>query len=174
MYIWDNFDLHMWKMDYKQKQKNIMLAVFSYLTFFCREGSASGIDGYQSPQTNSYQDLNDPGFQSQRDAFFNRVQNENATRREYVRNIYHNFFLQIVSSDLPPNQGGKYGGFGYSVDPPPRSSSQEFVGTALSSFASVSLLTPRESRSWIFVRRQLASHSCERIFCHFLNFSRSF
>ncbi|CAH2007340.1 unnamed protein product [Acanthoscelides obtectus] len=38
--------------------------------------------------------------------------------------------------DIPPSQGGKYSGFGYSMDAPPRSQSQEFVDTAMSSLAS--------------------------------------
>ncbi|KAF4518515.1 hypothetical protein B566_EDAN004259 [Ephemera danica] len=38
--------------------------------------------------------------------------------------------------DLPPSQGGRYGGFGYTMDPPPRSTSQEFFDTAVSSLAS--------------------------------------
>lgn len=45
--------------------------------------------------------------------------------------------IKVISSDLPPSQGGKYSGFGYTMDPPPRSQSQEFVDTALSSLASV-------------------------------------
>lgn len=40
-------------------------------------------------------------------------------------------------SSLPPSQGGKYAGFGYSRDPPPRSQSQEVFDTTLSSLASV-------------------------------------
>ena len=47
-------------------------------------------------------------------------------------------FYSVSFSDLPPNQGGKYSGFGYTMDPPPRSTSQEFVDNALSSLASVS------------------------------------
>lgn len=43
-------------------------------------------------------------------------------------------------SHLPPNQGGKYSGFGYTMDPPPRSTSQEFFDTAVSSLSSVSKL----------------------------------
>lgn len=49
------------------------------------------------------------------------------------------FIIQFkrYSSDLPPSQGGKYSGFGYTKEPPSRSQSQEFVDTALSSLASV-------------------------------------
>jgi len=45
-----------------------------------------------------------------------------------------------VSSNIPPNQGGKYGGFGYQMDPPPKSSSQELFDTAISSIATVKYL----------------------------------
>ncbi|CAN7942141.1 unnamed protein product, partial [Ixodes hexagonus] len=57
---------------------------------------------------------------SQRDDFFNRVQADNASRRE----------------DLPPSQGGRYSGFGNSVSQPSRSQSQEFFDGAWSSFSS--------------------------------------
>lgn len=40
-------------------------------------------------------------------------------------------------SDIPPSQGGKYSGFGYTKEAPPRSQSQEFVDTAFSSLSSV-------------------------------------
>lgn len=46
--------------------------------------------------------------------------------------------MNILSRDVPPSQGGKYSGFGYSKEVPPRSQSQEFVDTAMSSLASVS------------------------------------
>ncbi|XP_071576713.1 uncharacterized protein [Temnothorax nylanderi] len=49
--------------------------------------------------------------------------------REVVIIIYYLF------SNIPPNQGGKYGGFGYQMDPPPKSSSQELFDTAVSSLA---------------------------------------
>lgn len=39
-------------------------------------------------------------------------------------------------SHLPPNQGGKYSGFGYSRDPPPKSQSQELLDSTVSSLAS--------------------------------------
>ncbi|XP_012287418.1 ADP-ribosylation factor GTPase-activating protein 1 isoform X2 [Orussus abietinus] len=76
-------------------------------------------NSYQGEQS-SYQNINSPSFKSQTESFFTRKQNENADRPE----------------NLPPNQGGKYGGFGYQMDPPPRSSSQEFFDTAVSSLAS--------------------------------------
>ena len=37
---------------------------------------------------------------------------------------------------MPPSQGGRYAGFGYTKDPPPRSQSQEIFDTTLSSLAS--------------------------------------
>lgn len=42
----------------------------------------------------------------------------------------------MFSSHLPPNQGGKYSGFGYSRDPPPKSQSQELLDSTVSSLAS--------------------------------------
>ncbi|KAJ1523566.1 hypothetical protein ONE63_001413 [Megalurothrips usitatus] len=59
-------------------------------------------------------------FKSDKEAFFARRQVENAGRPDY----------------LPPNQGGKYSGFGYTMDAPPRSTSQEFFDTAVSSLSS--------------------------------------
>jgi len=45
--------------------------------------------------------------------------------------------ITLFFSNIPPNQGGKYGGFGYQMDPPPKSSSQELFDTAVSSLATV-------------------------------------
>ncbi|XP_044745806.1 ADP-ribosylation factor GTPase-activating protein 1 isoform X2 [Coccinella septempunctata] len=73
-------------------------------------------DTYQG----GYQNSNSSDIKDQKDAFFSRIQAENANRR----------------SDLPPSQGGKYSGFGYTMEAPPRSQSQEFVDTAISSLAS--------------------------------------
>ncbi|XP_019873497.2 ADP-ribosylation factor GTPase-activating protein 1 [Aethina tumida] len=67
-----------------------------------------------------YQNYNSTEFKDQKEAFFAKRQAENAMRRD----------------DLPPSQGGKYGGFGYTKEAPPRSQSQEFVDTAMSSLAS--------------------------------------
>ncbi|CAH1180396.1 unnamed protein product [Phaedon cochleariae] len=80
-----------------------------------RSYSYSG-DAYQG----SYQNMNHQEVKSQTEAFFERKQEENFTRRD----------------DIPPSQGGKYSGFGYTREPPPRSQSQEFVDTAMSSLAS--------------------------------------
>lgn len=71
--------------------------------------------------SSSYQSLPDPQYVSyQRDSFFNRKQEENSLRPDNV----------------PPNQGGKYTGFGYTMEPPPRSHSQEIMDGAWSTFSS--------------------------------------
>ena len=73
-------------------------------------------DNYNS----SYQNLTDKSVSYQRDAFFNKKQEENMQRPDNV----------------PPNQGGRYTGFGYSMAAPPRSHSQEMMDGAWSSFSS--------------------------------------
>jgi ADP-ribosylation factor GTPase-activating protein 1 len=75
--------------------------------------------GYQQ-NSGGYQKFDTPEFKQQKENFFSHKQLENATRPENV----------------PPNQGGKYAGFGYSRDPPPRSQSTEIFDTTLSSLAS--------------------------------------
>lgn len=85
--------------------------------------SSSSTGGYQNGggyQDTSYQQFNTAEFKSQKEEFFSRKQEENAGRPE----------------NLPPNQGGKYAGFGYSRDPPPRSQSHELFDTVQSSLAS--------------------------------------
>lgn len=85
--------------------------------------SSSSTGGYQNGggyQDTSYQQFNTAEFKSQKEDFFSRKQEENASRPE----------------NLPPNQGGKYAGFGYSRDPPPRSQSHELFDTVQSSLAS--------------------------------------
>ncbi|XP_044258023.1 ADP-ribosylation factor GTPase-activating protein 1 isoform X2 [Tribolium madens] len=83
--------------------------------------SYSNASTYQNESyQGGYQNYNSPEFKDQKDAFFAKKQAENANRR----------------GDLPPSQGGKYSGFGYTMEPPPRSQSQEFVDTAMSSLAS--------------------------------------
>ncbi|KRT79904.1 hypothetical protein AMK59_7872, partial [Oryctes borbonicus] len=86
--------------------------------------SYSNTDSYQScsgsyQNSNSYQNYNSMDFKDQKEAFFAKIQNENANRRD----------------DLPPSQGGKYSGFGYTKEVPPRSQSQELFDTTLSSLA---------------------------------------
>ncbi|XP_067002898.2 ADP-ribosylation factor GTPase-activating protein 1 [Anabrus simplex] len=76
-------------------------------------GYQSGGGGYQSLE---YQQSN----KDQKEQFFARKQQENSMRPD----------------DVPPNQGGRYAGFGYTMEAPPRSSSQEFFDTAVSSLAS--------------------------------------
>lgn len=86
-------------------------------------GSSGGGGGYQNGggyQDMSYQQFNTAEFKSQKEEFFSRRQEENASRPE----------------NLPPNQGGKYSGFGYTMDPPPRSQSHELFDTVQSSIAS--------------------------------------
>lgn len=85
--------------------------------------SSGGGGGYQNGggyQDTGYQQFNTPEFKSQKEEFFSRRQEENASRPD----------------NLPPNQGGKYTGFGYTMDPPPRSQSHELFDTVQSSFAS--------------------------------------
>lgn len=85
--------------------------------------SASSAGGYQNGggyQDTSYQQFNTAEFKSQKEEFFSKKQEENASRPE----------------NLPPNQGGKYAGFGYTRDPPPRSQSHELFDTVQSSLAS--------------------------------------
>ncbi|KAK9500803.1 hypothetical protein O3M35_001997 [Rhynocoris fuscipes] len=83
--------------------------------------SYQAFDSQSYNNTGSYQNFNSQEFRDEKDAFFNRKQQENASR----------------PSDLPPNQGGKYSGFGYTMDPPPKSSSQEFFDTAVSSLSTI-------------------------------------
>jgi len=80
-----------------------------------------GGGGYQGGPV----DLNSREFRAQKEDFFERKQQENASRRD----------------DLPPSQGGKYAGFGNSCNPPAKSAStQDFVTltgltSSLSSFS---------------------------------------
>lgn len=86
------------------------------------QNHSSGSNSYQDGgnYTGGYQNFNTSEFKAQKEDFFSRKQLENATRPE----------------NLPPNQGGKYAGFGYSRDPMPKSQSQEVFDTTLSSLAS--------------------------------------
>lgn len=49
--------------------------------------------------------------------------------------LFIDLFLRFFSH-IPPNQGGKYAGFGYSREPPPKSQSQELLDSTVSSLAS--------------------------------------
>ncbi|XP_004526903.1 ADP-ribosylation factor GTPase-activating protein 1 isoform X2 [Ceratitis capitata] len=89
--------------------------------------SISSEGGYQSEAnkgsactTNNYQQFNTAEFKEQKEEFFERRKMENASRPDH----------------LPPSQGGKYSGFGYSRDPPTKTQSQEIIDTTLSSLAS--------------------------------------
>ncbi|KAG8200327.1 hypothetical protein JTE90_028509 [Oedothorax gibbosus] len=68
--------------------------------------------GYQSS-------VPDKSVSQQRDSFFNKRQEENMQRPD----------------NIPPNQGGRYTGFGYQMAAPPRSQSQELMDGAWSSFS---------------------------------------
>lgn len=104
---------------------------------------------YQSDLSSSYQNSNSGALKTQTEAFFVRKQSENANRPEWARIFVRaiTLFALIASRitcvdeyfyrNLPPSQGGKYGGFGYQMEQPSRSSSQEFFDTAVSSLASV-------------------------------------
>ncbi|XP_064088000.1 ADP-ribosylation factor GTPase-activating protein 1-like isoform X4 [Macrobrachium nipponense] len=80
-------------------------------------GGGGGYQDYQSGYQGGYQD---PGIKSQTEAFFSKVQEENAQRPDH----------------LPPSQGGRYSGFGNCPNPPPKSASTEFFDTAVNSLSS--------------------------------------
>ena len=82
-------------------------------------GSLSSSANYQQSD-GGYQQFNTQEFKDQKEEFFGRKQAENMARPE----------------NLPPSQGGRYAGFGNTVAPPPKSQSQEFFDTTLSSLAS--------------------------------------
>ncbi|GAB0097020.1 ADP-ribosylation factor GTPase-activating protein 1 [Sergentomyia squamirostris] len=96
------------------------------LSYSQSESGLSSYDSYNSCGGGGYQDgggyqnFNSQEFKDQKETFFNKRQQENASRPDY----------------LPPSQGGKYSGFGFTRDPPPKSQSQEFFDTTLSSLAS--------------------------------------
>ncbi|XP_059089122.1 ADP-ribosylation factor GTPase-activating protein 1-like isoform X1 [Tigriopus californicus] len=102
------------------------------------QSSSSG-GGYQNGS-----DFNSPEFKAQKEDFFSRKQNENASRRD----------------DLPPSQGGKYAGFGNAASSgPTRSMSTDFyensmggLTTSLSAFSmGASKLTGRVAEvGWKF------------------------
>ncbi|GIY96001.1 ADP-ribosylation factor GTPase-activating protein 1 [Caerostris extrusa] len=85
-------------------------------------GSHYQSDDWDNFNSGGYQSggLNDKSVSYQRDKFFSRKQEENFARPE----------------NIPPNQGGKYTGFGYQMAAPPRSQSQELVDGAWSSLSS--------------------------------------
>lgn len=75
---------------------------------------------YSSDSSMSCQNLNSQEFEDQKKAFFAKRQEQNAMRPDHV----------------PPSQGGKYSGFGYTKDPQPKNQSQEILDSTLSSLAS--------------------------------------
>ncbi|KAL1445876.1 hypothetical protein WDU94_003547 [Cyamophila willieti] len=95
-------------------------------------GSTVVAGGYQSSGGGGYQSgggggmVNSTSFQNEKEAFFSRKQAENASRPDH----------------LPPSQGGRYAGFGNSMESPTiggptrSASSQEIFGGAVSSLAS--------------------------------------
>lgn len=88
---------------------------------YSNNSSNSRYQGEEWDNFNSgYQSLPDQNISYQRDNFFNKRQEENMQRPDNV----------------PPNQGGKYTGFGYTMAPPPRSQSQELMDGAWASFSS--------------------------------------
>lgn len=85
--------------------------------------SASAIsNSYQqeSYQDTSYQTVNSQEFRDQRDNYFNSLQSQNSQRPDH----------------LAPSQGGKYAGFGNTVQSQPTRSQSEVFDTTLSSLSS--------------------------------------
>lgn len=62
-------------------------------------------------------------LKNQTSDFFARKQNENFSKPE----------------NLPPNQGGRYSGFGNTIDPPPKQNDSEFMSTLTTSLSSFTL-----------------------------------
>ncbi|XP_043496654.1 ADP-ribosylation factor GTPase-activating protein 1 [Polistes fuscatus] len=94
----------------------------SKVTVFQSQQQSEQLDqsAYQNDITASYQNANSPAIKAQTESFFARRQSENANRPE----------------NIPPNQGGKYSGFGFQMEAPPKSMSQEFFDNAVSSLSS--------------------------------------
>lgn len=78
-------------------------------------------DQNSTSNSSSYQNFNSQEFKDEKEAFFVRKQVENSSK----------------PNDVPPSQGGKYSGFGYTMDPPPRSASQEMFDNAFSSLSTL-------------------------------------
>ncbi|XP_055846103.1 ADP-ribosylation factor GTPase-activating protein 1 isoform X2 [Episyrphus balteatus] len=91
----------------------------------------------------TYQNLNSQEFKDQKEDFFNKMQEQNATRPDH----------------LPPNQGGKYSGFGYTRDPPPKTQSQEILDSTLSSLVSGwSLLSSGASKIAVTAKEKVVTY----------------
>lgn len=108
----------------KSPAQNYTSGLVSPSSYTNSSTSYSNSNSYSTYNSESYQggyqNYNSADFRDQKEQFFAKKQAENANRRD----------------DLPPSQGGKYSGFGYTMEAPPRSQSQEFVDTAMSSLAS--------------------------------------
>lgn len=105
-------------------------------------GYQNGGGGYGDSNL-TYQNLNSQEFKDQKEDFFNKMQEQNATRPDH----------------LPPNQGGKYSGFGYSRDPPPKTQSQEILDSTLSSLASGwSLLSSGASKIAVTAKEKVVTY----------------
>jgi len=96
--------------------------------FSSKSGGSQSYSSYQNGSEGQGPDLQSAEFKREKEDFFSRTQKDNANRPE----------------DLPPNQGGKYAGFGNTVDTPPRSySTNDFydssVGGLTSSWSAFSL-----------------------------------
>lgn len=91
-------------------------------SFHSSNNTNSNYNSYQDGDAVAgYQNLvNSTEFKDQKQQYFNKVQEANAMRPE----------------NLPPSQGGKYAGFGYSRDPVPKSQSQELLDSTVSSLSS--------------------------------------
>lgn len=74
----------------------------------------------QSYQDTSYQNVNSQEFKENRDSFFNGLQAQNSQRPE----------------NLKPSEGGRYAGFGNTVQSQPTRSQSEVFDTTLSSLSS--------------------------------------
>lgn len=74
----------------------------------------------ESYQDASYQNINTQEFRDQRDTYFNGLQSQNSQRPENVK----------------PSEGGRYAGFGNTVQTQPTRSQSEVFDTTLSSLSS--------------------------------------
>lgn len=87
---------------------------------FQSSNSYQDFGGYQDSGSGYQNMINTPEFKEQKENYFSKIQDQNAMRPDNV----------------PPNQGGKYAGFGYSRELPPKSQSQELLDSTVSSLAS--------------------------------------
>ncbi|XP_017842417.1 ADP-ribosylation factor GTPase-activating protein 1 isoform X2 [Drosophila busckii] len=115
------------------KQKDAEERLSSSLSSYSSSGMSGGNGnlqnttggGYQNGgasfnDASGYQQFQTQEFKDQKEEFFSRRQVENASRPE----------------NLPPNQGGKYSGFGFTREPPAKTQSQELIDSTLTTLAS--------------------------------------